>query len=60
MKTHCKPSDPIIDEIHRVRRKIVNDACGNLRALGEFLMKSQERHGKRLVTLPPKRIKTSK
>lgn len=37
MKAHGKPSDPIVDEIHRVRREIVNDAGGNLRALGEFL-----------------------
>ena len=60
MKTQKKWTDPIVDEIHRIRREIVQEAGGDLKALGEWLMKSQERHGDKLVTHPPQRIKRQK
>jgi hypothetical protein len=49
MKTGEKWTDPIIDEIHRIRREMIEEAGGSLKSLGERLMKSQERHGDRLV-----------
>ena len=57
MKTQQKWTDPIVDEVHRVRREILQEAGGDLRSLGQWLMKSQERHGDKLVTRPPQRIK---
>ncbi len=57
MNTAAKWTDPIVDEIHRIRREILEEAGGDLQALGERLMKSQERHGDKLVTRPPRRIK---
>jgi hypothetical protein len=49
-------TDPIVDEIHRIRRELTEEAGGDLTALGAWLMKSQERHGSKLVTRPPQRI----
>ena len=56
MKTQAQRTDPIIDEIHRVRREIVKEAGGTLEALGKHLMESQKRHGDRVVKLPAKKI----
>ena len=56
MKTQEQWTDPIVDEIHRIRREMVDEAGGDLKALGAWLMKSQERHGDKLVTNPPQRI----
>ncbi|MCL4217572.1 MAG: hypothetical protein KJ052_11305 [Candidatus Hydrogenedentes bacterium] len=50
MKTQETWTDPIVDELHRIRRELVEEAGGDLKALGAWLMKSQERHGDRLVT----------
>lgn len=54
MKTQVQRTDPIIDEIHRIRREIVEEAGGTLESLGKHLMESQKRHGDRVVTLPPR------
>ena len=56
MKTQEKWTDPIVDEIHCIHREIVQEAGGDLMALGAWLMKSQERHGDKLVTHPPQRV----
>ena len=50
MKTKKEWSDPIVDEIHEIRKQLIREAGGTLEALGEKLMKTQERHGKRLVS----------
>ena len=60
MKTQEAWIDPIVNEIHRVREEIVDEAGGDLRSLGEWLMKTQERHGDKLVTHPPQRLKELK
>ena len=57
MKNEENWTDPIVDEIHEIRRKILEEAGGDLESLGKWLMKSQERHGDKLVTRPPKLIK---
>jgi len=57
MKTQIKWTDPIVDEIHQVRREILKEAGGSLEALGDWLMKSQEQHGAKLITRKPQRIK---
>ncbi|NUM56391.1 MAG: hypothetical protein HUU46_22365 [Candidatus Hydrogenedentes bacterium] len=50
MKTKETWSDPIVDEIHEIRKRLVREAGGTLDALVDKLMKSQERHGERLVS----------
>lgn len=50
-------TDLIVDEIHRIRLELVQEAGGDLQALGEWLMKSQERHGDKLVTRVSQHIK---
>lgn len=60
MKTQETWTDPIVDEIHRIRRELVQEAGGDLEALGKWLMKSQERHGNKLVTRPPQRVSKPK
>ncbi len=53
MKIQEKWTDPIVDEIHRIREEILAEAGGDLQSLGEWLMRSQEAHGERLVSEPP-------
>ena len=52
MKTKKTWSDPIVDEIHEIRKQLVREAGGTLDALVAKLMKTQERHGKKLVSHP--------
>jgi hypothetical protein len=47
MTTQTTWTDPIVDEIHRVREELVEEAGGDLQALGEWLMKVQERQGEK-------------
>ena len=49
-------TDPIVDEVHKIRKEIAREAGNDLRKLVERLKESQKRHGDRLVTLPPQRI----
>ncbi len=42
-------TDPIVEEIREVRRALVREAKGDLKELVARLMKSQQRHGRRLV-----------
>ena len=56
MKAREKWTDPIIDEVHKIREEIAREAGNDLRKLVERLKESQKRHGDRLVTLPPQRI----
>jgi len=47
-------SDPVIDEIRRVRAEISAEFGHDIRRLVEHYINSQKRHGKRLVE-PPER-----
>ena len=49
-------TDPIVDEIHRVREEMAKEADYDLHKLVTRLQESQKRHGKELVSCPPKRI----
>lgn len=48
-------TDPIVDEIHRIRQEIAKEAGNNLHTLVLRLQESQKRHGDRLVTQPPRK-----
>lgn len=50
MRTREIPLDPIVEQLHAVRRELVQEAGGSLEGLGESLMVSQQSHGARLVT----------
>lgn len=56
MKTDEIWTDPIIEEIHQIRRELVREAGGTLEALSAWIMESQKRHGEKLIDLsgPPK------
>jgi hypothetical protein len=41
--------DPIVEEVRRARREILRDFDGDFDRYVEHLMKTQKRHGKRLV-----------
>lgn len=45
-------TDPIVDEIHRIRQEIAREAGNDLHTLVLRLQESQKRHGDRLVTKP--------
>lgn len=52
MKT--KPwTDPVVDEIHEVRKKMAEEAGYDLDKLAARLQESQKRHGDKLVSHPP-------
>jgi len=53
MKTQELWTDTIVDEIHQIRQELLEEAGGDLQSLGEWLMKSQARHGDKLVNFPP-------
>jgi hypothetical protein len=44
-------TDPIVEEIHAIRRKMLEDANYDFDVVINRLMESQKRHGDRLVTL---------
>lgn len=46
-------SDTIVDEIHKIRQELLQEAGGDLESLGKLLMQKQDRHGDNLVTLDP-------
>ena len=49
-------TDPIVDEVHRIREEIAREAGYDLRKLVARLQKSQKQHGNRLVTRTPRRL----
>lgn len=53
MTTQETWTDPIVDEIHRIRLELLEEAGGDLQSLGAWLMNSQERHGDKLVNFSP-------
>ena len=48
-------TDPIVDEIHRIRQEIAKEAGNDLHTLVLRLQESQKRHGDRLVTRLPRK-----
>lgn len=49
-------TDPIVEEIRKVRRELSREAGDDVRKLGARILESQKRLGDRLVTRPPQRI----
>ncbi|MCC6153640.1 MAG: addiction module protein [Candidatus Hydrogenedentes bacterium] len=49
-------TDPIVDEIHEIRRKMAEEAGYDLDKLVARLQESQKRHGDRVVTRPPRKL----
>ena len=47
-------SDEFVEEIHEIRRRIVEECDGDFRKLGERLMRLQEEHPENLVYDVPK------
>ena len=47
-------SDPIVDEIRRIRQQHAERFNYDLRAIVADLQKMEQRHSERLVSLPPK------
>ena len=58
MKTRTR-TDPSVDEVHKVREQMTQEAGYDLRKLVVRLQESQKLHGDRLVTRPPQRINES-
>ena len=48
-------TDPIVDEVHRIREELAREAGHDLKRLGALIQESQKRHGDKLVTRPPQR-----
>jgi len=52
-------TDPIVDEIHAIRKEIARLHDYNLDAIVEMLQKASEQSDRRVVTLPPRPVVTS-
>jgi len=48
------PTDPIIDEVRRIRQEYAKQFNYDLRALAEDLRKLEQQHPERLVSFPPR------
>ena len=48
-------NDPIVDEIHQIRAKIMQEHDNDLHKLFEYLREQQEKSGREYVTRPPRR-----
>ena len=53
-------SDPIIEEVRRIRREYVQRFGDDLRAVAADLRKHEQQHPERLVTFPPKPARGTK
>ena len=49
--------DPIVEEIHRTRKKMLDEVGGDFDKLFDRLMAAQERENSRLGPEPPRRKK---
>ena len=47
-------NDPIVEELHRIRKEHAERFGYDIRAIVEDLQKSQQQHADRLVSYPPK------
>lgn len=50
-------TDPIIEELHRIRQEYAASFNHDLKAICEDLRSKQERDGREVVSFPPKRPK---
>jgi hypothetical protein len=48
-------TNPIIEELHEVRRQIAAEHGDDIQALGRHYMERQKAHADRLVSFPPRR-----
>lgn len=48
-------TDPIVAEIHEIRRQMAAEHGNDLHALGRHLMERQKDHADRLIAFPPRR-----
>jgi hypothetical protein len=55
MKTEAW-TDPIVEDIRRVREELAREAGYDVKKLGAQLQESQKRHGAKLVTRTPQRL----
>ena len=53
-------SDPIVNEIRRIRQKHAEKFNYDLRALAADLQKLEQQHSDLLVSLPPKKPRTKR
>lgn len=53
-------SDPIVEQVRRVRREYAEKFNFNLRALMADLQKGEQKHAERLVSFPPKPVQRRK
>lgn len=45
--------DPIVDDLHRIRREIAAEFDGDVHAFFEYLRERERKHEKQAVTLKP-------
>ena len=54
---NTKPwTDPIVEEIRKVREELARESDYDVRRLGRRLQESQKRHGDKLVTRAPRKL----
>ena len=47
--------DPIIDEIHAIRRQIAAEHGNNMQRIGAYFMERQKQHADKLTAFAPRR-----
>jgi hypothetical protein len=53
-------TDPIIEEVRRIREEYAKHFNYDLQAIADDLRKQEQRHPERLVSFPPKRLRKTK
>lgn len=53
-------SDPIVDEIHAIRESLAKMSGGDLRKIAAAAKARQTAGGRKVVKLPPKRVRRAK
>lgn len=48
-------NDPIVEEIHEIRRRIAQEHGNDIQAIGRYFMERQRAHADRLKAFPPRR-----
>lgn len=56
MKEYEEWSDPIIDELHQIRKRMMEEAGNDPKVFGERLMRQQEKHRDKLVDLRKRKL----